>query len=54
MAAGFLIDAAAVSGMGAAIIWTSGAVLAASIVGGNVVLIAGFAVAYRGRMRSDG
>jgi hypothetical protein len=54
MAAGLLIDAAAVAAMSAAIVWSRGAVLATSLVAGNVALIGGFAVAYRGRTRADG
>jgi hypothetical protein len=54
MAAGLLMDAAAVAAMSAAIVWSSGAVLATSLVAGNVVLIGGFLVAYRGRTRADG
>jgi hypothetical protein len=54
MAAGLLIDAAAVAAMSAAIVWSRGAVLATSLVAGNVALIGGFVVAYRGRARADG
>jgi hypothetical protein len=54
MAAGLLIDAAAMAAMSAAIVWSSGAVLATSLVAGNGALIGGFLVAYRGRTRADG
>ena len=54
MAAGLLIDAAAMAAMSAAIVWSSGAVLATSLVAGNLALIGGFVVAYRGRTRAEG
>jgi hypothetical protein len=53
MAFGLLIDALAFSGMCAAIVFSSGAVLALSIIAGNMLLIVGLLIAYRGRIRSD-
>ena len=54
MAAGLLIDAAAMAAMRAAIVLSSRAVLATSLVAGNLALIGGFVVAYRGRTRAEG
>jgi hypothetical protein len=53
MAFGLLIDALAFAGMCAAIAFSSGAVLALSIIAGNMLLIVGLLIAYRGRIRSD-
>jgi hypothetical protein len=53
MAIGLLIDALALAGMCAAIVFSSGAALALSIIAGNMLLIVGFLIAYRGRIRSD-
>lgn len=53
VAVGLLVDAAAVAAMGAAIAFSSGGLLAVSLVVGNVLLVIGFFLAYRGRNRSD-
>lgn len=53
MAFGLLVDAVAVAAMGAAIMFSSGGLLAVSLIVGNLLLIVGVLVAYRGRIRSD-
>ena len=53
IALGMLLDVLAVGGMAAAIVWTTGPALVAVLVVGNLVLVAGFLVAYRGRLRNE-
>ena len=53
MALGLLLDAVAVAVMAGGIVLTSGALLAVIFVAGNLLLVAGTFVAYRGRTRAD-
>ena len=52
IALGMLLGAFAVAAMSAAIVWTVPALVAALAVG-NLFLVAGFLVAYQGRLRND-
>lgn len=53
IALGMLLDAFAVAAMAAAIVWTSGPALVAALAVGNLFLVAGFLVAYQGRLRNE-
>ena len=53
IALGMLGDLVAVGGMSVAIAWTSGATLLVALVIGNLLLVLGILVAYRGRLRNE-